>query len=380
MKKNSTIRLESLDILRGFDLFCLVILAPLLWSLSSAVDSDMFNSFMSSCFAHKSWEGFGPWDMVMPLFMFMSGITIPFALSKYKTNTNTNKWSVYKRIVKRFILLWVFGMICQGGLLGLNPDSVYLFSNTLQAIAIGYIVSATLYLHSSLRTQIIFAAVCLFGYWGLMEFVSIGNYGAGDYSQAGNLAEWFDRTVLGRFRDGASMGSDGVIFHEYYHYTWILSSLNFIVMVLSGSFAGHILKSDNNPQKKWITLLGIGTTMVISGYIMGIWHPINKPIFTSSMTLLGGGYSFILMGIFYYVIDVRGYVKYLSWLKIFGMNSILAYVLSSVVNFSCIATSILWGTERYVGVFYPPLITLGSLSILFFILYILYKRGIFLKV
>jgi len=379
-KGEKTPRLESLDILRGFDIFVLVILAPLLWSFSSAIDSEPFHSLMKNCFTHESWQGFLPWDLVMPLFMFMSGITIPFALNKYKSKPYANKWSVYLRLFKRFIFLWVLGMICQGGLLGLNPDKIYLFSNTLQSIAIGYVVAAILFLHCSIRTQIFFAIALLLLYWGLMEFVSVGSFGGGDYTQNGNLAEWIDRSVLGRFRDGASIGEGGVIFNEWYHYTWILSSLNFIVMVLSGSFAGAILKSRSSAQKKWRSLVIIGLILIILGHIMSIWHPISKVIFTSSMTLIGSGYSFILMGIFYYAIDVRAYVKYLNWLKIFGMNSILAYVSSCVLNFSDIVISIFWGTEQYLGDFYSVLITFGSLSILFSLLYVLYKKGIFLKI
>ncbi len=371
-------RLESLDILRGFDLFCLVILAPFLWAVATAVDSEPVNSFMQSCFAHKSWDGFGPWDMVMPLFMFMSGITIPFALSKSKQLAN--KRSAYFRVIKRFISLWILGMVCQGGLLSLNIDSIYIFTNTLQAIAVGYLVASILFLNCSIRTQVIFAIICLFGYWGLMEFVSVGGYGGGDYSQSGNLAEWADRVVLGRFRDGAQVGSEGVEFCPWYYYTWILSSINFVVTVLAGSFAGHILKSKNSDQKKWRLLLVIGILLIVAGNIIGIWHPINKPIFSSSMTLLSSGYSFMLMAIFYYIIDVRGCVKYLRWLKVLGMNSILAYVLSCVVSFTCVVTSIFWGTEQYLGEFYPVLIAFGNVSILFTILYILYKKGIFLKV
>lgn len=377
-KTKSQQRLESLDILRGFDLFCLIILAPLLWSLSRAIDNEGFASFMQNCFTHEAWQGFLPWDLVMPLFMFMSGITIPFALNKYKSNSN--KWRVYLRLFKRFILLWILGMICQGGLLGLNPDRIYLFSNTLQSIAIGYLVAALLFLHCSIRVQIFCAFACLFGYWGLMEFVTVGNFGGGNYTQDGNLAEWLDRAVLGRFRDGASLGSDGVIFNESYHYTWILSSLNFIVMVLAGSFAGYILKSKSSSQKKWLLLLLIGILLIIASKVMGIWQVISKPIFTSSMTLLASGYSFMLMSIFYYVVDVRGHGKHLTFLKVFGMNSILAYVLSCVVNFSGIATSIFWGTEQYLGDFYPVLIRSASLYLLFALLNALYKRGIFLKV
>lgn len=65
-----------------------------------------------------------------------------------------DKWAVYRRIVKRVALLWIFGMMCQGNLLGLDPDRIYLYSNTLQAIAMGYLISAMLFLHVRLSVQI----------------------------------------------------------------------------------------------------------------------------------------------------------------------------------------------------------------------------------
>ena len=201
MKKQIQQRLESLDVLRGFDLFCLVALGKIVHKLSEATQAPVFDSILP-CFNHVHWEGFSSWDLVMPLFMFMSGITIPFALSRYKESSD--KSLVYKRIAKRVILLWIFGMMCQGNLLALDPNRIYLYSNTLQAIAMGYLISALFFLHTKIRTQIIGAIILLLGYWMMMEFIVIGNYGSGNYSPDGNLAEWIDRVVLGRFRDGAS--------------------------------------------------------------------------------------------------------------------------------------------------------------------------------
>ena len=66
-------RLESLDILRGFDLFCLVGLEAVMHALDGAIDAPWFGHVMR-CFTHVDWEGFSSWDLVMPLFMFMSGI------------------------------------------------------------------------------------------------------------------------------------------------------------------------------------------------------------------------------------------------------------------------------------------------------------------
>ncbi len=97
-------RLESLDILRGFDLFCLVGLEAVMHALDGAIDAPWFDRVMW-CFTHVDWEGFSSWDLVMPLFMFMSGITIPFALARYKREGN--KAVAYRRIIKRVVLLWL---------------------------------------------------------------------------------------------------------------------------------------------------------------------------------------------------------------------------------------------------------------------------------
>ena len=378
MKNQLSQRLESLDILRGFDLFMLVGLEMAMHHLSVAIDTPAFHSFMW-CFTHVDWEGFSTWDLVMPLFMFMSGITIPFALSRYKDAQD--KSLIYKRIFKRVVLLWIFGMMCQGNLLGLNPERIYLYSNTLQSIAMGYLISSLLFLHTRIRTQIITAIMLLLVYWGAMEFITVNGYGGGNYTPEGNLAEWIDRELLSRFRDGASVVNGEVVFPDWYRYTWILSSLNFGVTVLTGTFAGYILKNKEwMPQKKLTYLLIIGLSMVAIGWIGGIWHPVIKKLWTSSMVLVSSGYCFLLMALFYYIIDYKGWRKYTNWLKVYGMNSIVAYMLTMCVNFSCIGHSLFHGLEPYMGAYYQVLITLSNVAIVYFILWCLYKKQLFLRV
>lgn len=370
-------RLESLDVLRGFDLFCLVALEVFLHPLGRAIDAPWYDGFLWS-FSHVRWEGFSPWDLVMPLFMFMAGVSMPFAFSRYKAMPD--KRAVYRRIARRIVLLWVFGMMCQGNLLGLDPGRVYLYSNTLQAIAVGYLIAALLFLHVRVAVQIGVAACLLLVYWGVMQFVSVDGYGGGNYTPDGNLAEWIDRTVLGRFRDGAVVENGTVVFADYYRYTWILSSLNFGVTVLTGVFAGHILKGGEDKKRKWQWLLGIGAVMVAAGWLWGLQLPVIKKIWTSSMVLVSSGYCFLLMGAFYYWIDYKGHRKNLTWLKVYGMNSIVAYMLANVISFRCIGESLLYGLEPYVGNYYAPLIAASNALIIYVILWLLYKHEVFLKV
>lgn len=378
MKNQQPQRLESLDVLRGFDLFMLVGLEMAVHQLASAINTPSFHSIMW-CFSHVDWEGFSPWDLVMPLFMFMSGITIPFALSRYKNEAN--KSMAYRRILKRVLLLWILGMMCQGNLLELNPNRIYIYSNTLQAIAMGYLIASILYLHTRIRTQIIIAVGLLLAFWGAMELITVQDFGGGNYTPDGNLAEWVEREVLGRFRDGASVVNGEVVFPDWYRYTWILSSFNFGVTVLTGTFAGYMLKNKGwKPERKLAWLILVGVAMTITGWIWGIWHPVIKRLWTSSMVLVSSGYCFLLMALFYYLIDYKGWKKHTEWLKVYGMNSIVAYMLAMCINFSCIVHSLFHGLEQYMGAYYQVLITLSNAVIIYLILWWMYRKKIFLRV
>lgn len=374
---SSSKRLESLDALRGFDLFFLVALGPLMHSLARTANVEWLNESMW-VFSHVSWEGFSPWDLIMPLFLFMSGISMPFSLSRYKSISD--KRPLLRRLAKRILLLWIFGMMCQGNLLALDPNTIYLYSNTLQAIATGYLITALLFLFTSRRTQIITAVVLLLVYWTAMQFITVDGYGGGNYTPQGNLAEWIDNTVLGRFRDTAQVIDGKVVVADWYHYTWILSSLNFGVTVLTGLFAGYIAKDKIEEKKKLKLYFGTGITMVIAGWLWNFQMPIIKTIWTSSMVLVSSDYCFLLMGLFYYWIDYKGHRSGITWLKVYGMNSIVAYMLANVVNFRCIGESLFYGLEQYMGSYYSFLMTLWNIGAVYVIIWFMYKRGIFLKV
>jgi predicted acyltransferase len=314
----------------------------------------------------------------MPLFMFMAGATIPFAMERYRREGD--KKSALWRIARRVVVLWIFGMMCQGNLLALDPNRIYLYTNTLQAIAVGYAVAAVMYLFTKLRTQIVAAVLLLLAYWAVMEFISVDGFGGGNYTPEANLAEWVDRTVLDRFRYHATVENGVVVWNPNYHYTWILSSLTFAVTGLCGMFAGTIAKSQMEERRKLWWLFGGGAAMVAVSLIWSIWMPIIKIIWTSSMALFAAGVSFILLGISYYFVDYKGYRRGLTWLKVYGMNSIAAYMLTQIVNFRGVADSLFYGLEQYMGEWYNLLLTLSQVGTIFLILYVMYRKKIFLKV
>ena len=369
----SSNRLSSLDILRGFDLFLLVFFQPVLVSLGSRLQLPWMDSILYQ-FDHEVWIGFRFWDLVMPLFLFMSGVSMPFSFAKYAAQRE--KRAIYLKVLRRFIILWVLGMVVQGNLLGLDPQHLYLYSNTLQSIAAGYLITAMLLLHCSLRWQVVATLLRLLIYWLPMTFF-------GDCTPEGNFAELVDRAVLGRFRDGVYWDEAGCWhFSPTYTYTWIWSSLTFGVSVMLGAFAGQLIRrgSSQDRHKVVIQLLSIGALLIAVALLWHLQMPIIKRIWSASMTLFAGGCCFLLMGLFYYWIDYKGHTRGLEWLKIYGMNSITAYLLGEVINFRSMAASVSYGLEQYLGRFYPTWLTFANFLILFFILRWMYRHKLFLKI
>lgn len=365
-------RLASLDILRGLDLFLLVFFQPVFVAFARHWRDSPFFSFMLKQFDHATWEGFRAWDLVMPLFLFMVGIALPFSLSKYRDSSN--KRHIYNKIFKRFVILFILGTVIQGNLLSFDLLALRLYSNTLQAIAVGYLFSALIVINLKLKWQIIITSVLLVVYWGLISIF-------GDFTSDGNLAEAIDKAVLGRFRDGVWYDEGGNWnFSPNYNYTWILTSMVFIVTTMMGVFAGQIMKEGKNRIYNSKLLLGIGLFLLLSGWLLSFQTPIIKKIWSASMTLWSGGWCFILMALFYYIIDVKGWDKGFNWLKIYGMNSITAYTLGMVISFRSIATSLFYGIEQYTGVYYSALITFVNFFILFLILNLMYKNKYFVKI
>ncbi|MDE5553867.1 MAG: DUF5009 domain-containing protein [Muribaculaceae bacterium] len=371
LHKPENSRLASLDILRGFDMFLLVFFQPVLVSIGEAANVSWLNDILYQ-FDHQVWAGFRFWDIIMPLFMFMCGVSMPFSFEKYKNENN--RWPIYRRIFKRVIVLWIIGMVVQGNLLALDSHALRLYSNTLQAIAAGYLIGSIIILNLPISGQIIATVALLLIYWIPMTF-------CGDFTPEGNFAEAVDRAVLGHWRDDVYWDAAGQWhFYAPYTYTWIWSSLTFGVTVMLGYFAGKIMKSSGKTILTVKRLAVTGVALIVAALLWHLQMPIIKRLWTCSMTLLAGGLCFMLMALFFWWIDVKDHSRGLDWLKIYGMNSITAYVIGEVINFRSVAVSLTFGFEHYIGeMWYQAWLTFANFSIVFLILLLMYKQRIFIK-
>jgi predicted acyltransferase len=362
---NKPERIASIDALRGFDMLFIIFLDHFFNALNVGVGSP-FTKALARQFDHPEWFGSTLYDIVMPLFLFIVGAAIPFALSKRKLRDS--RWSaLYAKIIRRFVILFIFGWIVQGHLLDLDITRFSIFSNTLQAIAVGYLFSSIAYIHFSRKVRILIFASCLIIYTVLLTIPIVPRVGRGVLLPGSSFAWYVDQLVFGRFQDGTQ-------------YTWLLSGFGFIATTLSGVFAGELIKSGLPRNKVALYLFLCGLAGVLAGMFLGIWHPIIKKLWTSSFVLASSGVCFLLLSLFYWIIDVKGKVKWAFPLKVIGMNAIVAYVLSHVFNFHLIAEMVLFGLKQFVGDFNYLVLTIGGFGILYLILWYMYKNKTFVKI
>ena len=148
-----------------------------------------------------------------------------------------------------------------------------------------------------------------------------------------------------------------------------------------GAFAGKIMKEGKANRKRVVqTLLVVGLALVGPGVTVEFADACYQTYLDRQHDPAFRGYCFLLMALFYYWIDYKGYTRGLNWLKVYGMNSITAYLLGEVVNFRCVAASVSYGLEQYLGGYYSVWLTFANYLIVFLLLRVMYKRGLFLKV
>jgi predicted acyltransferase len=357
-------RVLSVDALRGFDMFWIIGGQRIFRSLDEVFHSPT-TQWISRQMDHAEWFGFTFYDVIMPLFLYLVGISMVFSFNK-RLSKDPSRIMLWKHILTRVLWLWVLGMLVQGKLLTYNFASIKLYSNTLQAIAVGYLISAIIILYLPMIRQLIATIGLLVIYWAVFALVPVPGIGVGGFTPDGNIAIYMDKLVLGSFQDGTT-------------YSWLLSSLNFGVTTMLGVFTGYLLQSKINGMEKLIALLVSGVALTVLGITWQIWHPLIKHLWTGSFVLFSGGLCFLVLAAFYYLIEIRRYRKWCSMFIVIGSNAIFAYVSSHIFDFRLIAKVFVGGLEQYVGPWYPFTLALGGFLVLYLILKLMHDKKVFVR-
>ncbi len=368
--QESSGRLLSIDALRGFDMFWIVGGGALVEAIARWSDSKIGRAIETQL-SHVQWDGFHFEDLIFPLFLFLVGAVLPFSLGKLGPHGR----AAYARIFRRTFLLFALGLIC-------NKIQDFRWAElrvagVLQRIAVCYGIAALIVMHTKIRGQVILFVAILMGYWALMANVGAPGSTAGDYSAAGNLAGWVDRHYL-----------PGDIKPEYYGFgdnEGLLSTIPAVATALLGALAGQWLRSGQSPWRKAGGLAVAGVGFLIAGLLWGGKFPVIKNLWTSSFVCVAGGFSLLLLALFYAIIDVLGFRRWAFFFVVIGANAITIYVVPRFVDFEKMARFFLSGVYRLSEThgsrdLRQIVAAAGVLAFEWIFLLILYRKRIFLRV
>ncbi len=302
-------RLFSLDALRGLDMLLLTVLGPLITTMQSSWHC--FPAAFMGQFKH-GWECFTLWDIIMPLFIFMCGAAMPFALGRRLKDGQGVFW---RHVLWRVVLLWVLGGLVQGNWASLDPQRFSPFSNTLQSIAIGYLVVAMVMSFHSRVLAIVAPILLALGYTVVL---AVGGYG-----EWNNPAYRVDQAI---FR--AMMPADNIWITKPNHYTWFLTSAMFAVMTFAGYHTTLILTKDRGKWQRASQLFAYGAGLLTIGFVSEIWVPCIKPIYTLSFTAQAMGWCVLALDALYVINDIWMVRRGFSLVLLFGQCALTAYFVS----------------------------------------------------
>ena len=363
-------RLRSLDALRGFDMFWIVGGSGLAGALAKYTEWGWVE-WLSGQMHHPGWSGFTFYDLIFPLFLFLAGVAMPFSLGR-KVEQGASKWKLVRKVAIRACALVFLGAI-HNGLLNFRPLAETRICSVLGYIGMAYFFAALIYLFSNTRHQIIWSVGILFGYWAALMWINVPGHGAGVLTPEGCITAYVDRALLPwRFN----------VARQLYDSQGLLVTLPAIVTALLGGLTGQFIRSSKlNPFAIGGILIAAGVVFYGLGKLWGTQLFISKELWNPTFVLHCAGWSLILLGLFYLIIDALGFWRWSFFFIVIGMNSITIYLGVQMVHFGHTSGFLFGGL---VGKAEEPLrAVLGSVAYIttwWIVLLFMYRKKIFLRV
>ena len=372
-------RYESLDVLRGLTVaFMCIVNNPGSWA------------HIFPPLRHVGWVGCTPTDLVYPFFVFCMGCAMAFSFSKYEKATT----KAYLKVLKRGALIFLVGFA-----LNLYPffptsmhDETWTFGQNylywlqhkrifgvLQRIGMAYAIAGclALWLKKPGKIMAAIATLCV-TYTGILLLFGRD---PGAFTLEGNVSVRIDTWLVGgnhcyHCYDGTNFDPEG-----------LLGSMTAACSCLLGYLIGSMIlgsqrnmsATGNSPDRVVNRIFVYGCLSLILGVVLSIWIPINKPLWSVSYVFYAGGWAMLALAFLAYLLDVKGYEKPFVPFKAMGMNALMAFVFSGVIaksyGFFGFAPSRYFGANEYMSLLWA----LIFVSVIFSILWILYKKKIVIK-
>ncbi len=326
---------------------------------------------------HAKWNGCTPTDLVFPFFLFIVGTAMWFSFKKFDGTLNK---AAVRKILKRTILIFLIGTALKLYSMLMRDNSHFRVMGVLQRIALAYGIASFIVLSMKRKGIILTGSVILLVYWFLLWYFG----GSQPYALESNLVRTIDLKIIGaRFMykgEGIAFDPEG-----------LLSTFPAVVTVIIGYLTGNFIERMSNRKKMVLQMMISGIILIVAGLIWNEFFPINKKLWTSSYVLYTAGWAQLLLSVFIWLIDVKGYQKVVQPLIWYGMNPLFIYVLSIALVITYLGIHI-DGVLMYAWIYrniFVPLAGNMNGSLLFalfhvvlfgFIGWILYRKRIFIKI
>ncbi|KAF5182148.1 Heparan-alpha-glucosaminide n-acetyltransferase [Thalictrum thalictroides] len=369
-------RLASLDVFRGLTV-ALMVLVDDVGGIVPTIN-------------HSPWDGVTLADFVMPMFLFIVGLSLALAYKRVPCRISATKMAVF-----RAIKLFVLGLVLQGGYFhGVNDltfgvDIQHMrLMGTLQRIAIAYLVSALceiwikgkddvvkseFSLFKRYRVQLGIAVLLTVAHTALLyglrvpdweyqiqtgstssavtgkTFLSVNCGVRGNTGPACNAVGMIDRMILGtqhmyarpiysrtkqcsiKSPNYGPLPTDAPSWCQApFEPEGLLSSIMAIVSCILGLHYGHVIVHIKDHKKRIMQWTIPALVLLVLGFIMHFsgMH-FNKVLYSSSYTCLTAGTAGILFAGIYVLVDVYGYRRLTFVLEWMGKHSMMIYILAA---------------------------------------------------
>lgn len=375
-------RLESLDVLRGFDMFFIFLPDPapcIGFVLLAALG--LGDTALAAQFDHVPWIGFHFYDLIFPLFLFISGVTWPFSLASQRAK-GVSTAAISWKILRRAALLFLLGAMVQTKIDGVQEYGILSFAwenfrvwSVIGRIGIAWGAAAFLFLAFGRKARIAVTAAILLGMGAVMRFATAPGAPAGVdpiLQPEWMLANWIDANYL----TTRHCGEGGFV------------TITMVATAMFGMFAGEILREKSLAPGGKLRRLGafagiLGAVGLVMAFALGSWSlPVIKAVWTSSFALVAGALSVALLAAFYWIVDIRGWRRWGFFFKIIGMNAITIYVLvRTILPYEFEKAYFFGGVSKYLSPATAELVAqAGLIALGWMLLYYLYKKNVFLRV
>lgn len=361
-------RLLSIDALRGFDMLLISGGGTFLVLLENNTGLAWID-WIAGQLKHPAWNGFTFYDFIFPLFLFIAGVSMAFSLNK-GIEMGLSKAELYKKAFWRMLILVILGILDKNQPVTFFDPSQIRVASVLGRIGVAGFFASLLYLNFSRLHKIFWVAGILLLYYAALFLIPVPGYGAGNLSMEGNLVGWIDRNFL-----------PGRLLQKIYDENGLITQLPALCLTVMGSMAGDVLRSDRKEGKKLQILLLAGIAGIGIGLLWGLHFPINKHLWSSSFIMLTSGMAFLILSLFYYIIDVLKFQSWAFFFQVIGMNSLTIYLAYHFIDFEHTSHALFAGLYAPLPEqFHDALEALGALILVWSMMYFLYRKKIFIKI